>query len=274
MSQVGVLSAITPMDSSNLPKGNLLSLRPYPSQVVSFRPHSHTRNPSSPTTSPEIRPPQPRKKSSVNPDGFQGARELLNRIPRTRPFPPIFNINTALGTLAKRCHYAEALSHFGNLQSQGVRVNFYTLSIAINCYCHVNRVGFGFSLLGGLFKRGYKPHVAIFNTLLRGLISEDKAAEAVELFEKLMRRREIEPNEVTYGTIIIGLCKKRNTGAAVRWLRIMEEGSCKPNTVVYNTIIDGHCKDGMVDDALSLFCQMKEKGVHPDVVTYSSLIHG
>ncbi|KAF5940733.1 hypothetical protein HYC85_021900 [Camellia sinensis] len=89
----------------------------------------------------------------------------------------------------------------------GISVNIYTFNIVINCYCCVNGVYFGFSLLGTLFKRGYTPDVTTFNTLLNGLILQDKTPEAVQLFKKLMRMREIEPNVVMYGTIVNRLCR-------------------------------------------------------------------
>ncbi|THG08224.1 hypothetical protein TEA_002201 [Camellia sinensis var. sinensis] len=157
---------------------------------------------------------------------------------------------------------------------QGILFDIYTFNIAINCYCHLNQVHVGFSVFGCLFKRGFIPTVATFNTLINGLILEDKTHEAVELFKKLITSREIEPNVVMYGTIINGLCRIGNTIRAVSLIRIMEDGSYKPDTVVCNTIIDSFCKDRMVDDALKLFSKMNEQGIHRDVVTYTSLIHG
>ncbi|GMP85246.1 hypothetical protein CsSME_00038482 [Camellia sinensis var. sinensis] len=193
---------------------------------------------------------------------------------RMRPLPPISQFDKALGSILKMGHYATALSliHKKLQQLHGIQVDFYTFNIAINCYCHLNRVDFGLSLLGTLFKRGYTPNA--FNTLLNELILADKTPEAVELFKKLMRMREIEPDVVMYGTIINGLCRTGNTIRAVSLLRIMEEGSCKPNTAVYTTIIDSLCKDRMVDDALKLFSKMDEKVIFPNVVTYTSSIHG
>ncbi|CAL5422463.1 unnamed protein product [Camellia sinensis] len=173
-------------------------------------------------------------------------------------------------------HYATALTLIHNKlqQFQGIQVNICTFSIAINYHYHLDRVDFGLSLLGTLFKRGYTPDVTTFTTLINGLILQDKTPLAVELFKKLMRTREIEPDVVMYGTIVNGLYRTGNTIRAVSLLRIMEEGSCKPNTVVYSTIIDSLCKDRMVDDALKLFSTMDEKGIFPNVVTYTSLIHG
>ncbi|THG08418.1 hypothetical protein TEA_015076 [Camellia sinensis var. sinensis] len=235
--------------------------------------HSNTVNPS-----PAFTTSAPKKHQALlglGHNDLQDAVELFNGMVQTRPLPHISQFNKALGTITRMGHYATALFLIHNLQFlQGIQVDLYTFSIAINCYCHLNRVHFGFSILGTLFKCGYTPNVYIFSTLINGLILEDKTPEAVELFKKLMRNREIEPNVVMYGTIVNGLCRTGNTIRAVSLLRIMEKGSCKPNTIVYSMIIDGLCKDRMADDALKLFFKMKEEGIRPDVVTYTSLIDG
>ncbi|KAI8543200.1 hypothetical protein RHMOL_Rhmol08G0199400 [Rhododendron molle] len=81
-----------------------------------------------------------------------------------------------------------------SLQTGGTRhLDLVTFNIAIKCYCRANQVGFGFSLLGCLFKRGYMPGVRTFASLLNGLISQDKTAEAVELFEKIVGKEKSNP---------------------------------------------------------------------------------
>ncbi|CAH2080435.1 unnamed protein product [Thlaspi arvense] len=121
---------------------------------------------------------------------------------------------------------------------------------------------------------GYSASVVTFNTLMNGLILEDRTFEAIELFKKLTKTREIVPDSVTYGIIINGLCRTGNVDRAVRLLRVMEETNCKPSVLIYNTVIDNLCKDRMIDEALNLFAEMKEKDICPDVITYNSLLHG
>ncbi|XP_028111570.1 putative pentatricopeptide repeat-containing protein At1g12700, mitochondrial [Camellia sinensis] len=220
-----------------------------PSLFVLFRSLSNTtKNPTSPPQGREPKPKAlPKQPCNLGPNHLHSALISFNRMLRMRPLPTISQFNKALGSILKMGHYATALSLIQNkLQRfQGIQVNFYTFNIAINCYCHLNRADFGLSLLGTLFKRGYTADVTTFTTLINGLILQDKTPQAVELFKKLVRTREIEPDVVMYGTIVNALCRTGNTIRAVSLLRIMEEGSCKPNTVVYTTIIDSLCKDRM-----------------------------
>lgn len=84
------------------------------------------------------------------------------------------------------------------------------------------------------------------------------------------------PNEVTYLTVINGLCKSGRALEALELLRLLENGRCKPDVKAYNTVIDGLCKDRMVDDAFQIFSTMVNKGVLPNVATYNAMIqeHG
>ncbi|KAI8002975.1 Pentatricopeptide repeat-containing protein, partial [Camellia lanceoleosa] len=155
------------------------------------------RSLSNTTTSPTSLPPPavaviPKQRYHLGPNHLQSALISFNRMLQMRPLPPISQFNKALGPITKMGHYGVSLSLILNKlqQFQGIQVNLYTFNIAINCYCRLNQVHFGFSLLGSLFKRGFTPDATTFNTLINGLILEDKTPEAVELFKKLITTRE------------------------------------------------------------------------------------
>ncbi|KAM7462446.1 hypothetical protein LguiA_030567 [Lonicera macranthoides] len=222
------------------------------------------------TTQSQRKPP----KSASN--NLQDSLVSFNRLLKSRATHSIIPINRVLGSIVKMGHYNTVLSLIKQVQLHGVPVDAYTISIGINCYCHLNRVTFGFSLLGSLFKRGYEPDVVIFTTLIKGLFSQDKFSEAKKLLKRLVTEKQIEPDAVTYGTVINGLCKSGNTKIAIEFLRSMETLKFEANTMVYcySMIIDSLCKDRMIIDAKNLLVEMTKKGISPDVVTYSSLIHG
>lgn len=200
------------------------------------------------------------------------ALQLYKQMILMRPLPSVIQFTQLLDCLVKMGKYLDALSVFRNMSILGVAVDAYTMTVVINCFCLMNRVDFGFSILGTFFKRGFLPNVTTFTTLLKGLFREDRIGEAQKLFKKIIRENLCEPNEVMYGTVIDGLCKIGNTGAAIDLLRVMERGKCRPDNVVYNSIIDGLCKNKLVDEAFGLVHEMLEKDVSPTIVTYNSLI--
>ncbi|XP_058203769.1 putative pentatricopeptide repeat-containing protein At1g12700, mitochondrial [Rhododendron vialii] len=144
----------------------------------------------------------------------------------------------------------------------------------MNCFCRLNQVDFGFAILGIFFKCGCTPKVSTFSALINGYVLEGNTYEAVNLFRRLIKYGDIEPDEIMYATIIKGLCKVGDTTMAIRLLRNMQKWNYRPDVVMYSTIIDNLCKDGNIDDALRLLSEMREWDIMPDVVTYSSLVDG
>ncbi|XP_027174287.1 putative pentatricopeptide repeat-containing protein At1g12700, mitochondrial [Coffea eugenioides] len=173
---------------------------------------------------------------------------------RMKPLPSVVHFTLLLGRIVKMKQYLVVISLYRDMAELGcIPLDEYMLNAVINCYCFLGRVDFGFSILGGFFKRGIVPDTATFNTLLKGLFREHKIHEAQGLFKKIIYEKLCIPNEITYGTVIDGLSKAGNTSMAIQVLRFMEKGGrCRPHTAAYNTLIGGLCKDKMMDQALSL----------------------
>jgi len=81
-------------------------------------------------------------------------------------------------------------------------------------------------------------------------------------------------NHITYGMLIHGLCKTRQTEAVFQLFRQAERNNVSLDVVMYNIIIDGLCKDKLVTDEFDLYNEMILKRISPDVVTYNTLIYG
>ncbi|KAL3850015.1 hypothetical protein ACJIZ3_011897 [Penstemon smallii] len=197
-------------------------------------------------------------------------RDMLRR----RPLPYVIHFNKSLTSVVKMKQYSIALLLFDEMRQLGVPAHDYTMNIAINCYCLLNRVDFGFSILCNFFKCGIQPNVTTFNTLIKGLFLEDRVFEAEKLFKKLLRERLCEPNEITFLIVVNGLCKAGHTLTAFDLVMLLEKGRSKPNVRVYTTLIDSLCKDRMVNDALYLLSNMIKEGTSPDIITYNSMIKG
>ncbi|KAL0456602.1 UNVERIFIED_CONTAM: putative pentatricopeptide repeat-containing protein, mitochondrial [Sesamum latifolium] len=199
---------------------------------------------------------------------------LFREMVRMRPQPSVVQFNKLLSIIVKMKQYRVALNLFDEMRQSDIPVSEYKMNIAINCYCLLNRVDFGFAILGSFFKRGYEPNVTTFTTLIKGLFLDDKLIEAEKLFKKLLTLKMCETDEVTILTVINGLCKAGHTLTAYDLLGLFEKTSFKPNVYSYNTVIDSLCKDRMVDEALQLLAKMIDKGISPNIVTYNSVVQG
>lgn len=58
-----------------------------------------------------------------------------------------------------------------------------------------------------------------------------------------MVEKECEPDVVTYGAVVNGVCKRGNVDLALVLLKNMDKGKIKVGVVIYTTVIDGLCKN-------------------------------
>ncbi|XP_065626939.1 putative pentatricopeptide repeat-containing protein At1g12700, mitochondrial [Quercus suber] len=186
------------------------------------------------------------------------ALDLFDTMLHMHPLPFIGDFTLLLGAVARMKHYSLPISLIKQMESFGISPNVYSLTILINCFCHLYRVDFEFCVLATILKLGYHPNSVILNTLVKGLCLQGNIVGAVRLVEDMEKIR-YQPDEITCGTILNGLCKIGETDMAIRLLRKIEENLCK---------------DILVIEALNLLPEMKSKGIQPNVVTYTCLIQG
>ncbi|GFP95593.1 putative pentatricopeptide repeat-containing protein at1g12700 mitochondrial [Phtheirospermum japonicum] len=191
---------------------------------------------------------------------------------RMQPHPSVIEFTKLLNITVKMKHYLAALNMFDEMRQWSAPVNEYTMNIAIHCYCLLNRADLGFSLLGCFFKLGYEPDLKTFSTLIKGLVLDDKVAQAEKMFKKLLCLNLCEPDGVMILTMVNGLCRARQTLAARDLLELLEESRCKPNGYAYCAVIDGLREDKMINDALELVFKMIDKGFSPTVATCTSIV--
>lgn len=83
----------------------------------------------------------------------------------------------------------------------------------------------------------------------------------------------IEPDIVTYSTIVKGFC---NCGSLDRALKVVKDmkssGKYSPDEVMYNSLLSGCAKEHRPDEALQLLSDMKKSGVAPSNYTLSMLV--
>ncbi|XVF82247.1 hypothetical protein PTKIN_Ptkin16aG0030100 [Pterospermum kingtungense] len=117
-------------------------------------------------------------------DKIDDALALFYQMIHTHPRPSLVEFNQLLGTIVRMKHYQTALSLFKQMESLGIHLHdVYTLSILLNCFCHLGRMGFGFSVLGRMFKLGLQPNIVTFSTLINGLCN---GGQAVKLYSCLI----------------------------------------------------------------------------------------
>merc|ERR1719237_314577 len=83
----------------------------------------------------------------------------------------------------------------------------------------------------------------------------------------------VDPDIVTYSTLIKGFCSSGNLDRALGLLAEMQaDGKFLPDEMMYNSLLDGCAKEQRIVDALRLVDEMKKTGVAPSNYTLSMLV--
>ena len=128
--------------------------------------------PSKPIKSTRTQLEQP-KRDLPKITNVEDAFNLFDRMLQMRPLPSVVRFNKILGQVAKLKHYSAVISLYNQMGVSRIGHDIYTLTILINCYCHLNQMGFSLSVLGKFFKLGLEPNVFTFNTLINGFLLEN-----------------------------------------------------------------------------------------------------
>ncbi|GLT68460.1 hypothetical protein SLA2020_406860 [Shorea laevis] len=84
----------------------------------------------------------------------------------------------------------------------------------------------------------------------------------------------IDPDEITYNSLISCLCRDGMVDDAIGLLVDMESSGFKPTVISYNIVILGLCKAHRTDDSIEVLAAMLEKGCQPNETTYIMLVEG
>merc|ERR1719443_222010 len=88
-----------------------------------------------------------------------------------------------------------------------------------------------------------------------------------------MAKHGIQPNVITYSTMLKGHCQMGDIQTAFSILdRMKKEGRAKPDEIMYNSLLDGCALNNLVDEGLRLLEEMQREGVKPSNFTLSILV--
>merc|ERR1719146_376084 len=88
-----------------------------------------------------------------------------------------------------------------------------------------------------------------------------------------MKSSAVEPDIITYSTIVKGYCQAGDVDRAFQVLEEMKRDSkFAPDEILYNSLLDGCAKQHRVDEALRLLEDMKASGTAPSNYTLSILV--
>lgn len=94
---------------------------------------------------------------------------LFDRMVRMHPLPFVVYFNQLLTTIVRVKHHSTVITLVKQMDLLEIALDVYTLNILVNCFCHLNRVDLGFSILARILKFGFQADSTVLSTLVKGL---------------------------------------------------------------------------------------------------------
>lgn len=117
----------------------------------------------------------------------------------------------------------------------------------------------------------FQMNVVVYNVTMKALRRGYKWDLLEELLQDMLGRG-IEPDNITYSTVISCARRCNLPGKAVEWFERMNETGCVPDEITYTTMIDAYSRAGKVQEALNLYERARAVGWRPDTVTFTTLL--
>jgi pentatricopeptide repeat protein len=119
-----------------------------------------------------------------------------------------------------------------------------------------------------------QPNTITFNTILNAFAKCGTMQYAPELLKDMREANPaVEPDIVTYSTLVKGFCYAGCLDRALQVFKDMQqEGKCAPDEVLFNSLLGGCAKEFRLDEALQLLDDMRKSGIAPSNYTLSMLV--
>lgn len=157
----------------------------------------------------------------------------------------------------------------------GVPVNLVTYNILLKGHCQQLQMDKAKKLIEDMINDAeIEPDVVSYNTLIDGCIRVDDSAEALFYFNE-MRSRGIAPSKLSYTTLMKAFALSGQPKLTRKVFdEMLKDPRVKVDIVAWNMLVEGYCRQGKVDEAKKTVVEMKVKGFYPNVATYGSLANG
>merc|ERR1719174_1776550 len=131
-----------------------------------------------------------------------------------------------------------------------------------------------FSVYQEMKQRGISCNTITFNTILDVCAHGGAMHRVPQLLEDMKAMQpQVEPDIITYSTIVKGYCMSGDVDKAFQVLQEMKrDAKHSPDEILYNSLLDGCAKQHRLEDALNLLDDMSDMNVIPSNYTLSILV--
>ncbi|PIM98091.1 hypothetical protein CDL12_29431 [Handroanthus impetiginosus] len=129
------------------------------------------------------------------------------------------------------------------------------------------------STMRSMMEKGFRPNNISYNTILKGLCKEKNFDGALELFDHVNWPTN-GPDLISFNTILSAACKLGDSSLIRRILWRMEHEGIKFDVVSSTCLIQYYCTIGKITECLELVESMVINGPQPSTITFNTVLIG
>ena len=195
--------------------------------------------------------------------------------PNVVSYSAYLSMFATIGARGDRKAPYKAMQALEEMRAAGLVPNEFSYSSAIaSCASATTSIGcspavdLGRMLLAAMQRDGIEPDIITYNSLISSFEKGRQSTRAVQTLEQ-MRRAGVEPDVVSYSSAISACEKSKQSEMALEVFASMKRAGLQPTVITFNALISALEKGGMWSKALDVLEDMKRGGggVAPDVVS-------
>ncbi|KAK3026490.1 hypothetical protein RJ639_041787 [Escallonia herrerae] len=201
------------------------------------------------------------------------ALQTFHRIPSFRCRRTVKSFNTLLNALLICKEFEKLKEVFFDMENYACP-DACTYNVMINACCLCGDVGYARKMFDEMLIKGIQPNGVTFGTLVNGLCANSMLEEACRLKDDMVRVYHVKPDGFIYVSLIKGICRVNEVNLALKLKEEMLESKVEMDSGVYSTLISALFKVGRRGEVSGMLEEMKRNGCKPNTITYNAIIFG
>jgi len=200
---------------------------------------------------------------------------LVQRMKDLQVTPSPVTLGILVKTYGQAGDIEKVLQVWGEMEKQRVHANAVTYGCMIDACVKCGHLATAVDIFKGMRQTGKHRNTILYTTLIKGYGLEKDLQSALALFKE-MPQEGVPYNTITYNSIIDACVKGGDLATAEMLLHEIasSESPIEPDLITFSTLLKGYCHIGDLDKALQLAEAIKSRGLRCDELVYNTLMDG
>merc|ERR1740138_1752014 len=200
---------------------------------------------------------------------------VVKRMQELQVYPSHVTLGILVKAYGQAGDSAQVLRLWDEMKEQREQANAVTFGCMIDACVKCGFMQKAVEIFQDMKRRRKHRNTILYTTLIKGYGLEKDLRSALALFREMKDER-VPYNRITFNSIIDVCIKCAGVQAAENILAEMTSTSSnlEPDLITYSTLLKGYCHIGDLDKALQIADTIKSKGLRCDELVYNTLMDG